>query len=86
MTAEQVFEEIKKVESIGYEVVLSSHQCQVFDRLLQYPESFVIDADFSDDMLTNAIQGLEGLYEELLAKAKADGSLEKRQNLYRRRR
>jgi inosine/xanthosine triphosphate pyrophosphatase family protein len=81
MTAEQIFEEVRKVETLAYKVVLTSDSCQVYDMLDPEPGwlgNMVIDADFHWDMFDNAKHGLEGLYEERLKKAQEDGTYERR--------
>jgi hypothetical protein len=54
---------IEKIESLGFVVTMSKSQCQVFDRTKSFPENFIIDADFHDDWLKNAYDGVTGFIE-----------------------
>jgi len=49
---------IDKIEELNFRVTLQPYQCQIFDNSKPYPENFIIDADFHDDKLINAFEGV----------------------------
>jgi hypothetical protein len=68
MTSDQMFEEIKKIESLGhYDVILTSDGCQIWDRRFRGKATgLVIDADFYSTLEENAAHGLSGAYDYLV--------------------
>ncbi len=76
MTPDQIFEEIRKIESLGrYTIVLSENQCQIWEKEKHnqgLATGLIIDADFCDTLQENAADCMFGAYEYLLEKEKID--------------
>ena len=74
MTPDQIFEEIRKIESLGrYTIVLSENQCQIWEKEKHnqgLATGLIIDADFCDTLQENAADCMFGAYEYLLEKKK----------------
>lgn len=54
---------IEKIESLGFLFTAERHQCQIFDKSKEYPENFIIDADFKNDLFENAFEGIVSFIE-----------------------
>jgi len=54
---ETIEKHIEKIEQLGYIVTLTDYQCQIFDG-----STLLIDADFFEDMHTNAADAIESFY------------------------
>jgi len=68
---------VEKIEDLGYKVYLDKYSCQVYLRYANFPESFIIDADFHEDRLENAFEGVASFAEWWERKGKLKPALEK---------
>ena len=68
---------IDKIEELGYKVYLDKYSCQVYLRHANFPESFIIDADFKEDRLENAFDGISAFAEWWERKGKSTPALKK---------
>ena len=54
---------IDKIEGLGFRVSLSKYACQVYQLYADFPDNFIIDADFQEDRLANAFDGISAFAE-----------------------
>ena len=54
---------VDKIEELGFRVYLDKYSCQIYRRDLIFPDNFIIDADFQEDRLANAFEGISAFAE-----------------------
>jgi hypothetical protein len=68
---------VDKIETLGFRVYLSNHSCQVYRQYDDFPENFIIDADFRENRLDNAFDGLSSFAEWWMEKGAKQPALVK---------
>ena len=74
---EWLMDVLEKVEDLGFRVYLSKDSCQVYRQYASFPDNFIIDADFQEDRLANAFDGLSSFAEWWGEKGSSQPALEK---------
>lgn len=49
---------VEKIEALGYLVYMQPHQCTIFTKSGNFPDSLIIDADFKNTRLENTYEGV----------------------------
>jgi len=68
---------VDKIETLGFRVYLSNYSCQVYRQYDDFPENFIIDADFRDNRLDNAFDGISAFAEWWMEKGAKQPALGK---------
>jgi hypothetical protein len=74
---EWLMDVVEKIEELGFRVYLAKYSCQVYRQYQDFPDNFIIDADFKDDRLENAFDGISAFAEWWERKGSAQPALEK---------
>lgn len=74
---------VDKIESLGFRVYLDKYSCQIYRKDLEFPENFIIDADFQEDRLANAFDGISAFAEWWNHKKRKSPALKKNGELKR---
>jgi hypothetical protein len=72
---------VDKIEDLGFRVYLSNHSCQVYRQYCDFPDNFIIDADFKEDRLENAFDGISSFCEWWEQKGRKQPALKKYKEL-----
>ena len=68
---------VEKIETLGFRVYLSKESCQIYKNYCDFPDNFIIDADFKEDRLENAFDGISSFCEWWERKGSTQPALEK---------
>jgi hypothetical protein len=68
---------VEKIEELGFRVQLDKYSCQIYKRYCDFPDNFIIDADFKEDRLENAFDGISSFCEWWERKGRKQPALEK---------
>ena len=68
---------VQKIEGLGFRVQLDKYSCQIYKKYCDFPDNFIIDADFKADRLENAFDGISSFCEWWERKGSAQPALEK---------
>ena len=74
---EWLMEVVEKIEDLGFRVQLDKYSCQIYKRYCDFPDNFIIDADFKEDRLENAFDGISSFCEWWERKGSTQPALEK---------
>jgi hypothetical protein len=74
---EWLMDVVEKIEELGFRVYLAKYSCQVYRQYQDFPDNFIIDADFKDDRLENAFDGISAFAEWWERKGSTQPALEK---------
>jgi hypothetical protein len=75
---------VDKIEELGYKVYLDKYSCQVYRRYQDFPDNFIIDADFKVGRLENAFDGISAFAEWWERKGRKQPALKKYDELKRK--
>lgn len=68
---------VEKIEDLGFRVSLAKDSCQIYKKYCDFPDNFIIDADFKEDRLENAFDGISSFCEWWERKGSTQPALEK---------
>ena len=68
---------VEKIEDLGFRVYLAKDSCQIYKQYCDFPDNFIIDADFKEDRLENAFDGISSFCEWWERKGSDQPALEK---------
>lgn len=68
---------VEKIEELGFRVYLAKDSCQIYKQYCDFPDNFIIDADFKYDRLENAFDGISSFCEWWERKGSDQPALEK---------
>ena len=68
---------LEKIESLGFRVSLDKYSCQIYKKYCDFPDNFIIDADFHEDRLANAFDGISSFAEWWEHKGRKQPALKK---------
>lgn len=68
---------VDKIEELGFRVSTSKYSCQIYRLYDDFPNNFIIDADFQEDRLANAFDGISAFCEWWENKGSVQPALEK---------
>ena len=68
---------VEKIEELGFRVYLAKDPCQIYKQYCDFPDNFIIDADFKYDRLENAFDGISSFCEWWERKGSDQPALEK---------
>jgi hypothetical protein len=68
---------VEKIEDLGFRVYLAKDSCQIYKQYCDFPNNFIIDADFKLDRLENAFDGISSFCEWWERKGSTQPALEK---------
>jgi hypothetical protein len=68
---------VDKIEELGYKVYLDKYSCQIYLKYANFPENFIVDADFKQDKLSNAFDGISAFAKWWERKGKKAPALKK---------
>jgi hypothetical protein len=54
---------VDKIEDLGFRVYLNQYSCQIYQIDKPFPDNFIIDADFKESRLENAVDGIAAFAE-----------------------
>jgi hypothetical protein len=74
---------VEKIEELGFRVYLDKYSCQIYRKDLEFPNNFIIDADFQEDRLANAFDGISAFAEWWNRKPRKSPALKKNSELRR---
>lgn len=74
---------VDKIEELGFRVYLDKYSCQIYRKDLEFPNNFIIDADFKEDRLANAFDGISAFAEWWNRKGRKSPALKKNGELKR---
>lgn len=74
---------VEKIEELGFRVYLDKYSCQIYRKDLEFPNNFIIDADFQEDRLANAFDGISAFAEWWNHKRRKSPALKKNSELRR---
>jgi hypothetical protein len=74
---EWLMEVLEKIETLDFRVSLSKYSCQIYKLYCDFPDNFIIDADFKEDRLENAFDGISSFCEWWETKGSTQPALEK---------
>jgi hypothetical protein len=74
---EWLMEVVEKIESLDFKVQLDKYSCQIYKRYCDFPDNFIIDADFKESRLENAFDGISAFCEWWEENGKVQPALEK---------
>jgi hypothetical protein len=74
---EWLMDVVEKIEELGFRVYLAKYSCQVYRQYQDFPDNFIIDADFKDDRLENAFDGISSFADWWERKGSTQPALEK---------
>ncbi|CAB4175416.1 hypothetical protein UFOVP972_179 [uncultured Caudovirales phage] len=74
---------VDKIEELGFRVYLDKYSCQIYRKDLEFPNNFIIDADFQEDRLANAFDGISAFAEWWNRKPRKSPALKKNSELRR---
>jgi hypothetical protein len=72
---------VEKIEELGFRVYLAKDQCQIYKQYCDFPDNFIIDADFKYDRLENAFDGISSFCEWWERKGRKQPALKKYKEL-----
>jgi hypothetical protein len=78
---EWLMEVVEKIEALDFRVQLSKYSCQIYKLYCDFPDNFIIDADFREDRLANAFDGISSFCEWWERKGKKQPALKKYKEL-----
>lgn len=68
---------IDKIETLEFKVYLDQHSCQIYRKYADFPENFIIDADFKETRIENAFDGIVAFAEWWMEKGSRQPALQK---------
>jgi len=68
---------IDKIETLEFKVYLDQHSCQIYRKYADFPDNFIIDADFKETRLENAFDGVAAFAEWWMKKGSRQPALQK---------
>ncbi len=68
---------IEKIEDLGFRVYATKDSCQIYKQYCDFPDNFIIDADFKKDRLENAFDGVAAFAEWWMNKGRKQPALKK---------
>jgi hypothetical protein len=68
---------IDKIEDLGFRVYFTSESCQIYRKYQDFPDNFIIDADFKETRLENTFDGISAFAEWWNRKGKDQPALVK---------
>ena len=68
---------VEKIEGLGFRVYLAKDSCQIYKQYCDFPDNFIIDADFKEDRLENAFDGISSFCEWWERKGRKQPALKK---------
>jgi hypothetical protein len=74
---------VDKIEDLGFRVYLDKYSCQIYKRYTTFPDNFIVDADFKDDRLENAFDGISSFCEWWERKGRKSPAREKHSELHK---
>ena len=74
---------VEKIEELGFRVYFDKYSCQIYRKDLEFPNNFIIDADFQEDRLANAFDGISAFAEWWNHKRRKSPALKKNSELRR---
>jgi len=74
---EWLMEVLEKIETLDFKVSLSKDSWQIYKLYCDFPDNFIIDADFQGDRLANAFDGISSFCEWWERKGRKQPALEK---------
>jgi hypothetical protein len=78
---EWLMEVVEKIEALDFRVQLSKYSCQIYKLYCDFPDNFIIDADFREDRLANAFDGISSFCEWWERKGRKQPALKKYKKL-----
>lgn len=72
-----LMEVVEKIEELGFRVQLDKYSCQIYKKYCDFPDNFIVDADFKEDRLENAFDGISSFCEWWERKGSIHPALEK---------
>ena len=72
---------VEKIEDLGFRVYLAKDSCQIYKQYCDFPDNFIIDADFQLDRLANAFHGISSFCEWWEHKGRKQPALKKYKEL-----
>jgi hypothetical protein len=78
---EWLMEVVEKIEALDFRVQLSKYSCQIYKLYCDFPDNFIIDADFREDRLANAFDGISSFCEWWERKGRKQPALKKYKEL-----
>jgi hypothetical protein len=68
---------VEKIEDLGFRVYSTKDSCQIYKKYCDFPDNFIIDADFKYDRLENAFDGISSFCEWWERKGRTQPALKK---------
>jgi hypothetical protein len=71
---------VDRIEELGFRVYITQYSCQIYQIDKSFPDNFIIDADFKETRLENAVDGISA-FAEWWNKKEVKPAIDKRVNL-----
>jgi hypothetical protein len=68
---------IDKIETLDFKVYFDQHSCQIYRKYADFPDNFIIDADFKETRIENAFDGIVSFAEWWMKKGSRQPALQK---------
>jgi hypothetical protein len=74
---EWLMEVVEKIETLDFRVHMDKYSCQIWKKYQDFPDNFIIDADFQENRLENAFDGISAFAEWWMEKGSTQPALKK---------